>query len=140
MHPRRSRSQRISASHFILHLTYSLWATLFRHLYLKFKTMDCSSPSTMNDLNVAPSPTPITSKRISSRSVTGLFPAKLYGMLAECTDSTSGLSEVVSWQPHGRAFMVHDRDRFMSEVVPRFFNVTKLRSFQRQLNLWGFHR
>lgn len=89
---------------------------------------------------------PKSNKCHTSRQVDDLFPAKLYEMLAACScdakhdASLSDAGPAISWQPHGRAFMVHDKDRFISEVMPRFFRATKLRSFQRQLNLWGFHR
>ena len=66
------------------------------------------------------------------------FPAKLYEML-EAVDGL-GLLHVVSWLPDGRSFQVKDPTQFMDLVVPRFFKATKYRSFQRQLNLWGFHR
>ena len=66
------------------------------------------------------------------------FPAKLYDML-EAVD-TLGLSHAVSWLPHGRSFQVKDPTQFMDLVVPQFFKATKYRSFQRQLNLWGFRR
>eukprot|EP00985_Skeletonema_marinoi_P010378 scaffold4878_cov111-Skeletonema_marinoi.AAC.2 len=66
------------------------------------------------------------------------FPSKLYEML-ESVDSL-GLSHIVSWLPNGRSFHVIDPNQFMDLVVPQFFKATKYRSFQRQLNLWGFRR
>jgi hypothetical protein len=66
------------------------------------------------------------------------FPYKLYNMLDFVEHE--GLSDVVSWLPDHRAFKIHDRDRFMSHVAPRFFNATKLRSIHRQLSVWGFMR
>ena len=86
---------------------------------------------------------PIGRSRSRSNSSTGLarsdkFPSKLYEML-ESVDSL-GLSHMVSWLPHGRSFHVKDPTQFMDLVVPKFFKATKYRSFQRQLNLWGFSR
>ena len=66
------------------------------------------------------------------------FPSKLYKMLEHC--ERTGLGDVVSWLPHGRAFRIHDSDRFMEEVAGLFFRATKLRSVHRQLNLWGWRR
>jgi len=73
------------------------------------------------------------------------FPVKLYTMLelfdgVGNTTSNTDRSEIVAWSPHGRAFAVHDEERFMSEVSPLFYRQTKINSFYRQLHLWGFRR
>jgi hypothetical protein len=51
-----------------------------------------------------------------------------------------GYADVVCWQPHGRSFCIHDRERFVADIMPKFFMQTKFPSFQRQLNLYGFCR
>jgi hypothetical protein len=51
-----------------------------------------------------------------------------------------GKESIVSWQPHGRAFRVHNRELFSAMIMPRFFKQTKYKSFQRQLHLWDFKR
>ncbi len=56
------------------------------------------------------------------------------------TDNFFDFAQAVTWLPHGRAFRIHNKTKFMEEVVPVFFNQTKIRSFNRQLHLWGFHR
>lgn len=66
------------------------------------------------------------------------FPDKLHRMLEEV--EKQGLSEAVSFFSHGRAFGVHDMDRFVSEIMPKYFKQTKWSSFARQLNLYGFIR
>jgi hypothetical protein len=43
-------------------------------------------------------------------------------------------------QPHGRCFLVHKPKEFVDEIMPTFFRQSKLTSFQRQLNLYGFSR
>ena len=69
------------------------------------------------------------------------FPEKLYHML-ELTDAQGfgPSSNDVSWLPNGRAFSICNEMVFMESIVPLFFQQTKLRSFNRQLNLWGFKR
>lgn len=77
-------------------------------------------------------------KRKSPRPSEDLFPAKLYEMLEYV--QRMDLCKAVTWLPHGRAFLVGDKEVFMAELVPRFFKSTKIRSFYRQLHLWGFNR
>jgi hypothetical protein len=70
--------------------------------------------------------------------VTVPFPFKLHCLLD--TIEQDGYEHIVSWQPHGRAFAVHKPDLFVSIIMPKYFKQTKLTSFQRQLNLYGFRR
>lgn len=68
------------------------------------------------------------------------FPFKLYSML-QLTDVTgTGGSSNVTWLSHGRAFRILDEREFMRVNVPMYFKQTKIRSFYRQLNLWGYKR
>ena len=66
------------------------------------------------------------------------FPVVLHQLL-EAADE-QGYSDIISWQPHGRAFHVHDPKRFVAEVMPRYFRQTRFSSFQRQLSLYEFLR
>lgn len=69
--------------------------------------------------------------------VTTPFPMKLHEMLKATQEQ--GMEDIVSWQPHGRCFVVHKPKEF-TELLPRFFKLSKYPSFQRQLNLYGFQR
>jgi hypothetical protein len=66
------------------------------------------------------------------------FPLRLQRMLDKLEAEGSQL--IVSWLPHGRAFVVHDADRFVAELMPAYFNQTKYSSFQRQLHMYNFCR
>jgi len=51
-----------------------------------------------------------------------------------------GFDDIVSWQPHGRCFVVHKVTEFVDKVLPHYFRQSKFPSFQRQLNLYEFSR
>jgi hypothetical protein len=70
--------------------------------------------------------------------VTVSFPLKLHAVLDQV--ETDGLAHVVSWQHHGRCFVIHKPKDFTEHIMPNYFRQTKLTSFQRQLNLYGFNR
>ena len=65
------------------------------------------------------------------------FLLKLHRMLDEAT--IAHLHEVISWQPHGRAFIVHRPDQ-ISQLLDLYFDGSKYSSFQRNLNIYGFRR
>lgn len=84
-------------------------------------------------------PDPVTlANRRTRGGVTEPFPEKLHRMLIDA--ERGGEEEVVSWFGHGRAFAIHHVERFCREVMPRYFKQSRLSSFQRQLNLYGFTR
>lgn len=60
------------------------------------------------------------------------FPFKLYEMLQKVEEEH--MEHIVSWQSHSRCFVVHKPGEF-KELLPRFFKLSKIASFQRQLNL-----
>jgi hypothetical protein len=43
------------------------------------------------------------------------FPVKLHYMLSEL--ETDGMDDIVSWQPHGRCFLVHKQQDFVDKVL-----------------------
>ena len=72
------------------------------------------------------------------------FPKQLHQFLSNNFMHGHGpphnVQHIVSWQPHGRAFLVRNSKKMESEVLLRYFKQTKIKSFLRQLNKWGFKR
>jgi hypothetical protein len=46
----------------------------------------------------------------------GNFPIKLHYLLSDL--EIDGLDDIVSWQPHGRCFVVHKKQEFMENILP----------------------
>jgi len=64
------------------------------------------------------------------------FPKKLMTLL---DDNPS--SDIISWLPHGRGFIVKDSKRFISDIHPKYFtNSIQYKTFIRMLNMWDFKR
>lgn len=66
------------------------------------------------------------------------FPTKLHAMLDDA--EKLGFDDVVTWQNGGKSFKVMDPIRFSTAIMRNYFNQTKYKSFQRQLNMYGFRR
>ena len=70
------------------------------------------------------------------------FIVKLHFELENIDEDDKG--DIISWMSHGRSFRIHDRERFISEILPRYFNMrngsTSCTSFMRQLHMYGFTR
>jgi len=62
------------------------------------------------------------------------FPQKLFSLMENEPAS------IVCWNKNGLSFRVVDTDKFSEEIIPKYFRHTKMTSFQRQLNLYGFRR
>lgn len=101
-----------------------------------------TSPRSVIPSSVDGDPTLNAGCGIASSAAAGknapLFPWKLHEMLR--STASEGRDNIVSWLPHGTAFKVHNVPDFVSTILPLFFKQTKYKSFQRQLNLWGFER
>jgi hypothetical protein len=75
----------------------------------------------------------------SRKGAKSSFPKYLYYMLENA--ESAGYSSIVSFQPHGRSFKIHDRKLFSNQVLPHYFpGQKKITSFFRQLNIYGFLR
>eukprot|EP00532_Pseudo-nitzschia_australis_P007038 CAMPEP_0168172968 /NCGR_PEP_ID=MMETSP0139_2-20121125/5592_1 /TAXON_ID=44445 /ORGANISM="Pseudo-nitzschia australis, Strain 10249 10 AB" /LENGTH=1001 /DNA_ID=CAMNT_0008090765 /DNA_START=239 /DNA_END=3244 /DNA_ORIENTATION=+ len=71
-----------------------------------------------------------------------LFPWKLHDTLDDAELSQDIKTNVVSWQADGVSFNIHNKERFVNEVLPRYFENTPKEwdSFINILNSWGFVR
>lgn len=56
------------------------------------------------------------------------FPFQLHYILHEL--EKEGKADIISWLPHGRGFRVHDKERFVTEVLATWFRQHKFTSFQ----------
>lgn len=79
-----------------------------------------------------------TPKMGKDRKTTASFPVKLYRMLSEV--EKDGKQSIVTWNPDGRTLQVLNHKKFVSEILPNYFKQSKYKSFQRQLNFYGFQR
>lgn len=64
------------------------------------------------------------------------FPARLHDLLSHDED----ISNIITWLPHGRSWIVLDKKEFLRKVAPSHFQISKFESFTRQVNGWGFKR
>ena len=80
------------------------------------------------DLSLIPDPVD------TGKGRTEPFPAKLHRMLSELEQQEGG-TDIASFLPHGRAFVIHRPKQFAEEVMPKYFRMSRFSSFQRQLNL-----
>lgn len=61
------------------------------------------------------------------------FPQKLYAIIELEKD-------ILCWTKKGLSFKINDTEKFANTIIPKYFRHTKMTSFQRQLNLYGFRR
>ena len=70
-----------------------------------------------------------------SNSKCKMFPTLLHELLSD-----PEYSHIVTWLPHSRSFVILNRKEFESVIIQTEFKLTKVKSFVRQLNGWGYHR
>ena len=68
-------------------------------------------------------------ERPARGGVTMPFPVRLHTMLDKM--EADGHGDVISWQPHGRCFVVRKPKEFR-ELLPAYFKLSKMASFQRK--------
>lgn len=77
-------------------------------------------------------------KSAQASFISASFPLKLHCILDKL--ESEGSRDIISWLPHGRAFLVYSVDRLVDELMPQYFNQSKYSSFQRQLHMYHFQR
>jgi len=73
----------------------------------------------------------------SGASVKGAAPfvSKLFDII-----SNASLEDSIRWGPAGDSIIITDANKFAKDVLPRYFKHDNIRSFARQLNIYGFKR
>ena len=82
--------------------------------------------------SLPPLPTPHQKTPIPSKKN---FPETLFDVI-----SLEEHSNIISWLPHGQGFVILDKQRFASMILPRCFDGAKFSSFIKRLNRWRFLR
>lgn len=57
------------------------------------------------------------------------FPQLLFKILMDAEKQR--FAHIISWAPHGRAMLIHDREKFEQVVMPMYFSHSKWKSFRR---------
>jgi len=71
----------------------------------------------------------------STSKVKLTFPQKLFEII-----SNPKFSDIITWLPCGEAWIILDKDRFISQVLPSFFKQSQFASFLRKVARWQFKR
>merc|ERR1719410_1789097 len=66
------------------------------------------------------------------------FPVKLHAIIERA--EIDAYTSIISWLPHGRAFKIHSQEQFMNIIARKYFYFTLMKSFQRQINIYGFRK
>jgi hypothetical protein len=78
---------------------------------------------------------PSKNTKTESRS----FPRRLHALLEEA--EVKGFQDLICWQSGGKSFKILNSAHFAKTIMPKYFKqMTQFKSFQRQLNNYGFQR
>lgn len=64
------------------------------------------------------------------------FPWMMYEILE--TAAKRNEEHIVSWVDDGKGFKIHNRELFVERYMKKMTKMSKYKSFQRQVNFWGF--
>ncbi|KAL5040226.1 hypothetical protein BDV3_002412 [Batrachochytrium dendrobatidis] len=99
--------------------------------------VDASASSTSNTVAAATAK-PGSAQRRGLPAPNRIIPAflnKLYNMVSD-----PSTDEHIQWNEDGTSFLVSNPLSFSKVVLPRFFKHNNFTSFNRQLNMYGFHK
>eukprot|EP00592_Proboscia_alata_P002578 CAMPEP_0194377868 /NCGR_PEP_ID=MMETSP0174-20130528/32751_1 /TAXON_ID=216777 /ORGANISM="Proboscia alata, Strain PI-D3" /LENGTH=606 /DNA_ID=CAMNT_0039159501 /DNA_START=104 /DNA_END=1924 /DNA_ORIENTATION=+ len=60
-------------------------------------------------------------------------------VLMEILDNPA-YNSIIAWLPHGEGFIIHNKKKFASDIIPVYFRKSHFTSFTRKLNRWGYCR
>lgn len=97
-------------------------------------TFEHKSSSTISDCLQVSSKNMVTKTKDPKAPIL-TFPQKLMKIL-----DNDEITDIISWLPCGKVFVIRNRIKFTNEIMPRYFDQVKYTSFTRKLHRWGFRR
>mmetsp|Transcript_22764 Transcript_22764/g.47558 ORF Transcript_22764/g.47558 Transcript_22764/m.47558 type:complete len:675 (+) Transcript_22764:234-2258(+) len=76
-----------------------------------------------------------TASAASARNQQNAFLYDLFDIISDPYNN-----EIISWLPHGKGFIINNKNRFERLILPDFLPSTKYASFTRRLKRWKFFR
>ncbi|EGV61385.1 hypothetical protein CANTEDRAFT_123979, partial [Yamadazyma tenuis ATCC 10573] len=86
----------------------------------------------------AAGPTSAANKRkreISTPKTRPAFVMKIWSMVNDPANH-----DYIRWDDDGESFQVFHREKFMKDILPKYFKHNNFASFVRQLNMYGWHK
>ncbi|CCK70869.1 stress-responsive transcription factor HSF1 KNAG_0F02020 [Huiozyma naganishii CBS 8797] len=74
-------------------------------------------------------------RRGNSHKTRPAFVNKLWSMLNDQANL-----DLIRWADDGKSFIVTNREKFVHDILPKYFKHSNFASFVRQLNMYGWHK
>lgn len=104
-----------------------------------FMSSDIPKNTLMENESLDKATNPVTTLQLETNEYgdhSAFFPAALHDIISDESNS-----DIITWLPTGKAFLIMDKKRFAQEIIPRHFpQMVKFTSFTRKLARWGFQR
>ena len=105
----------------------------------RMDSADCHLSSNLETIKSASLHNHHNLKLVDRRSFATLsFPCKMHALLNDA--ESQGFDHIISWQVTGKSFKIHRPQEFVETVLKQYFSQSRLKSFQRQLNIYGFKK